>query len=289
MGWLTLLAVLTAVLSSVWLSVERAWRFPRRRPWLALPLVALIVAVTGAVSDDISRRVLANSLLPIGLVWLALLGTACGLWLMRRWVAAAVVSAIFLLDSAAGSHWFGGVLVSTLERRIPVEAQYSTEKLDAVWVLGGGMIRRSDGVGHLGRCGDRVVTGARLYHTGRTPVLIASGHFAEDTRQVWRELGIPDRAIITDQRPVSTSDEIASLVGLRAQHGWKRVGLVSSAWHLPRALRLGVRAGVVLDPIPCDWSGTIPEWTAVEAMPSDIGYYRVQLALWEYLGMLSGR
>jgi uncharacterized SAM-binding protein YcdF (DUF218 family) len=111
-----------------------------------------------------------------------------------------------------------------------------------------------------------------------------------ETTQLLTGLGVAPHAILDiDTTAVNTTQEIAAYRHLIAERGWTRVGLVSSAWHLPRALRLAARHQVDLIPLGADRRGRFRGWSPYWLVPQDHGFDRVQRATWEYLGMLMGR
>jgi len=68
-------------------------------------------------------------------------------------------------------------------------------------------------------------------------------------------LGVPPQAI-EQCGGANTSEELTHLAQL-IKPG-ERAGLVTSAWHLPRALRLAGRHGLQLEPVPADFQGPQP-------------------------------
>jgi uncharacterized SAM-binding protein YcdF (DUF218 family) len=89
--------------------------------------------------------------------------------------------------------------------------------------------------------------------------------------------------------PKNTSQEMAALGRLARDRGWKRIGLVTSASHLRRAMRLARRQGLDPTPIPADARGKIQPASAVGLVPSGPGFFSVQVASKEILGALIGR
>lgn len=67
------------------------------------------------------------------------------------------------------------------------------------------------------------------------------------------ELGFPRERIVEIDRPRDTAEEVAAL---RQLVGEERVALVTSAWHLPRAMRLGEAEGLAAFPCPADYLGS---------------------------------
>lgn len=138
------------------------------------------------------------------------------------------------------------------------------QPFDLIVVLGGGTTVDPTFRPQLTGAGDRVMMAARLYHEGRAKRICVTGEQtirtdardpdpAEEARDLLRSIGVPADAIHA-LRGVNTSEEIRSLkTWLRSQPGnedW-RIGLVTSAWHMDRALALARKNGLDdLVPVP---------------------------------------
>jgi len=246
------------------------------------------------------QKTLGQLALPAGLLWLLLLAAA-GLLLRRRhWAPAALVLLVWGLYTAAGDFYLGTALLAGLERTIPPVDFATVEPFDAVCVLGGGTELDPWGRPILATSGDRVLTAARLWRAGKARTLVASGVALDDegrirdggqeTRALWRELGIPDTAIVVVAEPCwITRDEIAALRALQIRLGWERMALVSSAWHLPRALALADKAGLRCTPVGADWRGRARPLQLHRLVPQGTGFELTAIACKEYLGRRVGR
>ena len=124
-----------------------------------------------------------------------------------------------------------------------------------------------------------------LVATGQGPV----NDYANETAQLWRGMGIPRQAIRCLPNARTTSEEIAVCRELVDKEGWHRVGLVTSAWHLPRALAHCRRQGLEVVPLAADWRGRMPGADGLWLIPQERGFAYVQLACWEYLALLLRR
>ena len=245
------------------------------------------------------RKFVALCVMPAGLVWLGLLAFACALWRGRLRGPAATAAALFVLTTLAGNAWVGSGLIAWLQRPYARIDPLEQGSFDAVAVLGGGVEVRSDGRPDLTAAGERAILGALLWRAGRTPRLVASGPFepiaggretssAAATAVLWEQLGVTGSDIVLLEGPRTTTDEIAALARLVAERGWRRVGLVTSAWHMRRAMRLCARRGLEVTPLPAEAlraPGPQLRWL----VPQEVGYWRVQHACWELLGSLAGR
>jgi uncharacterized SAM-binding protein YcdF (DUF218 family) len=294
-----LLAVLVLLAEQLWhgrLSRTRSW-------WLMLcGLILAVAAIASLVrSDVIYPKMIALMLMPVGLLWLLLIGIAIAAWRARRTALALALSAAVLADTVAGNVLVGTWMIARLEQGVPACDLATVARFDAVCVLGGGTQIDAEGHFELGDCGDRLLVAARLYMSGKTPYLVASGtdiagiegdrnNLADITASLWRGIGIPASAIITiPPGPVNTAQELAAYKTLIAARGWQRVGLVSSAWHLPRALRLCEPLGLSLVPIPCDHRNRLPAVSWYWLIPQERGYQLLHHACWELLGGWLGR
>jgi uncharacterized SAM-binding protein YcdF (DUF218 family) len=88
----------------------------------------------------------------------------------------------------------------------------------------------------------------------------------------------------------ATTKEEFEFIAREAQRlGWKRIGVVTSAWHMQRAMRLANAAGVKVEPLPSDFLGIVPTWDRAAIVPNAQALHESSLALKEYLARLVGR
>jgi uncharacterized SAM-binding protein YcdF (DUF218 family) len=246
------------------------------------------------------QKTLGLLAMPAGVLWLLLLASGA-LCLLRKQRLPAV---LFLLVAAgyalAGNVYLGSRLMARLEAGVPPVDVAALAPFDAVFVLGGGSQQDPSGQAQANLSGDRIVLAARLWHAGKARLLVASGlsrdslggvrNLGSETRALWRGLGVPDSAILVADEPCwNTRDEILADRRLQLRHGWKRVGLVSSAWHLPRAMALAKRAGLDATPLGADWRGRPHPFQLQLLVPQQEGFMDVQRACWEFLGRRLGR
>jgi uncharacterized SAM-binding protein YcdF (DUF218 family) len=246
------------------------------------------------------EKTLALLVMPTGLIWLLILAAALLCLRRRQPGSAALCLGIAVLYACAGSPYLGRALMASLERRVAPVSLAALEPFDAVFVLGGGSEEDSAGGPELGPMGDRVFLAARLWHAGKARLLVASGaardgvsgirDAGQETRALWRAVGIPDRAILPVPEPCwNTRDEIRAYARLQARHGWRRMALVSSASHLPRAMALASRAGLAFTPLGADRRGRMPAFQLHQLIPQGEGFDLTQRACWEYLGRWLGK
>jgi uncharacterized SAM-binding protein YcdF (DUF218 family) len=285
-SWLALLAILaimTLVPVALWAPPGQRWK------WWSGVTAALLLLLGVAAMDDGARKTLQFSLMPAGMVWLLSGGMAISSFLRRHSAFGGVSLVLFAVMGVGGNQRIGAVLMSDLERRVDAQSSLVNEQYDVVCVLGGGSNRRFDGLPQLAATGDRLRLGAWLYQEKRTGLLLSTGVFALDTRLLLGQMGVPTEAVLVETEPDNTAQEIELIKRLAVERGWKRIGVVSSAWHLPRVTRLAAQRGLGILPLPCDWLGAVPPWTGEIMVPKSEGLRLTEMALKEHLGLLIGR
>lgn len=247
------------------------------------------------------RKTLSLVVMPLGLVWLGLGGMAAAAWRQRRSRLAAAAGVLWLGLTMAGSVPLGGLLVGLLQKPFVGTDPFQAGSFDAVAVLGGGVaLDRAGRIAVVRQAGDRVILGARLYNTRHTNLLIATGpilklkagaevSYPAAVRSLWSQLGVPEDHILIVEGPRTTAEEIVRLARLVRGRHWKRVGLVTSAWHMRRALKLCRRQRLDVTPLAADFVAHDDPIRLRAIVPQEEGVSLVQLASWELLGTVAGR
>ncbi|QWF19528.1 YdcF family protein [Lysobacter capsici] len=151
---------------------------------------------------------------------------------------------------------------SQLHRPQLQSPQSHTPRADAIVLLGGaiGPVSRFDqgDADAPALAGNRVALAARVWREHRTASILLSGGPAARTRGVsearimaaaLRKLGVPQQAMVLEDRSTSTGDNARNSAAIARQRGWHRVVLITSAMHLPRATRLFEREGLQVLPM----------------------------------------
>ncbi len=172
------------------------------------------------------------------------------------------------------------------------------EPLDALVVLGGGTTRDPFGRSQFGASGDRVGWGAQLYLTGKTKKLVTTGTSLpgvdhgdgpyQQTTEIWERLKIPGEDIEVLEGH-NTFEEMKSLHARRDLWEGKRVGLLTSAFHMPRAMRLARTAGLDLIPVAADYRETTRTRTILFYLPNPHAMAGLEMILREKLAAFVSR
>jgi uncharacterized SAM-binding protein YcdF (DUF218 family) len=135
----------------------------------------------------------------------------------------------------------------------------------SIVVLGGGIIPPNPPAmptAHLIDGADRLIYAAKLYHDGIAPLIIASGGAVPRTevnpgeseamamKSLLVRLGVPSTSIVLESRSSNTLENIAFV---RELAGSGRVALVTSAYHMPRAMEIARRLDLDASAFPTDW------------------------------------
>ncbi|RZO64056.1 MAG: YdcF family protein [Sandaracinaceae bacterium] len=277
----------------------RADRTSTRAKALAIgvPLGVALLALATAPRGYLLTKTLGAMAMPLGLVWCALAGFIALAYWRDRWRELPALCVVFVLFSLAGSGFVADLLGGSLERAYASDP-FAEAPFDAVIVLGGGTDEAYGRI-QLGASGDRVALGARLYHRGLAPRLVTTGSaiagFSEHdaaaaTERIWREMGVPAEAIVRLEGARTTSEEAVIHAREIRARGWRRVGLVSSAQHMPRALALFRERGARVVPLAADFRSDAPRWRGFhDLVPRGDAAARIHGACWERVGRLAGR
>ncbi len=232
-------------------------------------------------------------LTPLAVALIALFAAACGAGRRRAlWPALCLtLSFAFLLFMSLPSTVI--LLGAPLEERFPPTSIATLPKADAIVVLGGGIGRIRPPLLHpeLYSAGDRALHAARLYKAGKAPIVIPSGgEEAHGTVPLLAELGVPPAAIVCDDASRNTAENAAFTQTILREKGAKTILLVTSAWHMPRALPQFAAAGIQVIPAATDYEATLfkasrPESPLWRRLPSAEALYANGLYLKEYLGL----
>lgn len=181
-------------------------------------------------------------------------------------------------------------------------------KADAVVVLGGGLrpsLPPRQGV-EVAEGGDRLLIGLRMLRQGQAPLLVTSGAQvsfrgrdpaqpeAMGARQLALDLGAAPSQILVNPRSRTTAEEATQIGALGRQRGWRRILLVTSALHMPRALAtFQARSGLAVVPVSCDfllpdrqhWGQPTAASLVIDLVPDADALASSSRALKEHLGL----
>lgn len=217
--------------------------------------MAALVAAGGVV---VLQKGLLYLAMPAGLVWLALCLVILQLRDVRRSPLFVSGCIAWLLLTVLGNGMFADMLVRHLEADYVGIKPTTEQPFDVVVVLGGACSQGANGMVQVNSAGERVVMAARMYHAGKVKTIVCTGKRiveftpdgrdpADQTAQTLIDLDVPEAAI-QKVGGINTSEEMTNLAERFDMK--QRIGLITSAWHLPRAMRLAKANGLKFHPLP---------------------------------------
>lgn len=288
---------------------------------LLAPLLLAATMVGGTIwSEGLSmgQRVMTDLAMPVGLAWLGALGGMCYQWGRGQRAAAAGFAAAFLAVTVLFNPLLAnlGFALTELPPRVPAAVSEQAAKYDTLVVLGGGARRNAAGQAELGEAGERLALAAKMWHAGKTETIICTGAWktravspspaavatdagefaAEDPAEIGHEilvaLGVPADRIFRCPGE-NTSAEMRHLAALLAapppQLAGSAIGLITSGYHLPRAMRLAKTQGLDFVPLPADTRGPMGRRGLGSVVPTVSAGESVARIAKEWLAWLIGR
>ncbi|MFN3191927.1 MAG: YdcF family protein [Aureliella sp.] len=236
-----------------------------RTLFCAAVVAALLIATATFLHGKIGfEKTLTYCVKPFGACWILFTGFVFSSLRPFRFAQLTLVVGWLLLTLAACGP-LSYQVTRYLEESVDIPELSADDPLDAVLVLGGGTADAPTRA-QVSHAGDRVVYGAQLYHRGIAKNLITSGTAlksmtgeavrgpADQTKEIWRDLGIPQENIIVFEGR-NTFEEIRTLSeALEGDLAGMKIGILTSAIHLPRAMRLAEARGLKgIVPIAADY------------------------------------
>lgn len=241
------------------------------------------------------NKVIAAFLLPPGILIVLML--LLNFWLYRKKVSGAkalsLLIAIFYLLTTS---FVSDGLVRSLESQYTTLPEVSG---DVIILLGGGALMDTpdiDGNGSLsGSAANRLLTAARLQKKLNIPIIASGGKVFEDTgteaviaKRILLGLGIPENKILIEDKSLNTTQNALFTKKIAEEGHFVKPILVTSAFHMPRAVKNFRKAGLEVTAFPADYKANRKSVVTVfKFLPKSGAFDDTCTALWEYAGMLA--
>jgi uncharacterized SAM-binding protein YcdF (DUF218 family) len=230
--------------------------------------------------------------LPLGFVIILLILSAA--FMRKRLGTCVVIMAAFIYVLSIGP-------TSELFMR-PLEDAYKPASLaevatcDAYVVLGGGInenVPDIDGKGTLSAYAlPRVATAYRLYMRVKKPIIFSGGKIfnrapeAEIAKRFLISLGVPPYHIITEAKSIDTYENAQYVKEIADKHQFKKIVLITSAFHMKRSYLLFNKRFQEIVPYPTDYQISRGSYDVLSFLPNTSSLGMVEIAVKEYLGIL---
>jgi uncharacterized SAM-binding protein YcdF (DUF218 family) len=231
------------------------------------------------------QKAVETLLLPLGASTLLGIGALAAGFLRHRHLAmlvgVAAVSWLLLWSLPPASR----SLRFFLEPQVPAKPASELPTAGVIVVLGGGIggpVPPLRPYPDMNSASDRIWHAARLYHAGKAPKILLSGgqalpNSAGDDASAMagllKDFGVPVEALILEKQSRTTSENARETTIILNKLGIRRVLLVTSALHMPRALLSFANRGfevipattdVEVFPHPLDITDWLPEADALD-------------------------
>ena len=214
-----------------------------------------------------------------------------------RWLLAGCVSALLL----CGFLPIGALMLLPLESRF---LAWKPEMSDpaGIIVLGGGVdpeMTAARGTPAINSSGARIVVAAELAHRypkarlvyvgGNSSLRSANFSEADVAEDIFKNLGIREDRVQLERKSRNTDENVRFSMQLVDPKPGERWLLVTSAFHVPRAMGLFRKAGFTVDPYPVDWRTR--GWSDAYTFQTDwtTGIDLTDTAAHEWLGLIAYR
>ncbi len=203
----------------------------------------------------------ASFVLPPGIFFLTFWGLGIYVWRQRKKRVASLLLVLTTCFYLLSTSFVSESLLSSLEGKYapPVQPQG-----DVIVMLGGGALPDTpdlDGTGTLTSSPSaRLLEVYRLYRQLQVPIVLSGGQVYADSgqeaviaRRVLMSMGVPETDIFIEGQSLTTGQNARYSAKLLAEHGWKAPLLVTSAFHMERAVLNFAHANVAVTPCPTDY------------------------------------
>jgi uncharacterized SAM-binding protein YcdF (DUF218 family) len=240
---------------------------------------------------------------PLGLASVSLIVALVTLRKRPR-IATIAISLSLAILLLCGNAWVAKYMVRSLEwQNIPSS---QIPKAEAIVVLGGGTKSATwpRPTVDLGEAGDRIIYAAQLYFQKKAPIIILSAGRIDwrgsgspesaDMATILTSIGVPSEVIIQEPDSLNTYQNAVNVRKILAERQIKKVLLITSAMHTPRALKIFHRQGIDVIPTPTDFLVSqddlqeltnTPKSAILNLLPDTDNLHQFTVALKEYLGI----
>ncbi len=221
---------------------------------------------------------------------------------LQRWLLILAFSLLFI----SSTRWVAWGLLKSLEWRYLPPAEIPHEEV--IVVLGGGIYSPlyPRPMVEMSGAGDRVTYAFWLFQQGKADHLLLTGgsidwlssdeNPATDMANLLKMLGVPEEAIWLEPESRNTYEDALYSAKILKEKGISRIILVTSAFHMPRSVRLFEKQGLEVTPAPVDFVVTQKGWDNItnanfasqmnNLLPGAENLSNTTKALKEYLGIL---
>ncbi len=238
------------------------------------------------------KKTLSAMLLPPGIFVLLLVVAILFLKKRLRTFLLALVVLLYVFSIEPVKDLF----LLPLENAYPMPSWSNLQRVDAIVVLGGGALDNApdlDGEGSISADSlARVLGSYRLHATLRKPIIVAGGTIfgkkpeSELSKKYLLMLGVKEQDILTEAMSKDTRENALFVRDICQKRNWTRIALVTSAFHMKRAVILFKPFFTDIVPYPTDYKSARVGYNFGSFLPSASNMAEISAAFKEYLGII---
>ena len=211
------------------------------------------------------EKVATLLVLPVGIVLLLGLAALLALACKRQRLCGALLGTALLWLWMCSTPLASALLIGPIIGQHPPKRLAELPNADAIVVLGSAVLPANElrPFPHIHTTADRAWHAARLFHAGKAPLVVASGgavwptrrrSAAESMRELLVALGVPNAAVVSEEDSRTTRENAVQTSRVAAEQGIADILLVTSPWHMPRAVAAFRAVGLRVTPAPSDYA-----------------------------------
>jgi uncharacterized SAM-binding protein YcdF (DUF218 family) len=175
--------------------------------------------------------------------------------LLFKWILSiAIVNYLYVIPIT------GQLLLLPLEQKYSVRVPKNLDG-DVLVMLGGGATHDTqdlNGIGHLsGAASSRLISTVQLYNETKLPIIVSGGQVFQDSgneaaiaKRLLVSLGVDPDDIYMEDRSLNTEQNAKFTAELLEKHQFERPILITSAFHMPRAVQHFENEGIAVQAYP---------------------------------------
>ncbi len=173
----------------------------------------------------------------------------------------------------------------------PLEKNYAvTEKLnaDAIVILGGGTYSLDS---FTEDTSNRLLAGYRIYKKTKLPVIVSGGAVegripdSAAMAEMLKKLGVESGKIIEETKSKDTAQNASYVSEICKEKNFKRVILITSAYHMERAVKIFKKTGLMILPYPADFKRS-NHYNVYSFLPKFSNFAISSKAIREYIALV---
>lgn len=201
---------------------------------------------------------------PLGATLFLILVAIISLFLKKRGLSLFILSFAGVLLWLSSTPSVSNFMLGALERQYPPLAPSHSPTVDVAIVLGGvsGAPLAPRTGSQIGKGSDRVLLASRFYKVGKVKKIwfvggdlpwmasdITEGQFVKDLLTEW---GVPSEAVEIGSQSRNTYENVLEIQQMKKNSPFTSAVLITSAWHMPRAMAIFRKALLPVVAVPAD-------------------------------------